>query len=297
MPHRVKRLVDAAPGPKALMRAARSGALSARRPISEPVEQYLREQAPDAVLVTPLLEPGSVQAEFLRAANRHGRSRPASASHSWDNLTNKGLIHELPDAVTVWNEMQRDEAVKLHRVPAERVVVTGRRRPTTTGSAGSRAARARSSPPAVGLDPERPFVLYLGSSGFIAPDEAGFIVEWMRELQRAGLDDLQVLARPHPVNPLARPADSQVELAGAGQRQALSPRGRQPDRRGVTPGLLRLALLLLRRGRRQHHARSSRPRSSAAPCSRSLAPTLSRTRRKGCSTSTTCSTRVAACCT
>src|SRR5918911_248558 len=79
---------------------------------------------PGAVRFTPLLEPGSVQVEFERAANRMGIPTCLCVA-SWDNLTNKGLIHELPDLVTVWNEPQREEAVRLHGVPEERIVITG----------------------------------------------------------------------------------------------------------------------------------------------------------------------------
>ena len=147
--------------------------------------------------------------------------------HSWDNLTNKGLIHELPDAVTVWNEMQRDEAVDLHHVPRERIVITG-------GSPydhwfGWKPSRSREEFAAsVGLDPELPFVAYLGSSGFIAPDEAGFIIEWMRELRAQGLGDIRVLARPHPTNPLAGARGSQRELAMLENVKVYPPAGANP---------------------------------------------------------------------
>ena len=43
----------------------------------------------------------------------------------WDNLTTKGLIHECPDRVFVWNEAQAAEARDLHGVPAEAIAVTG----------------------------------------------------------------------------------------------------------------------------------------------------------------------------
>src|SRR5439155_14103649 len=159
-PRQLQRLVTSAPSPVratvrgALRRAERSA------PISEPVEDYIREQQPDAVLVTPMLEPGTVQVEFLRAANRLNIPTCLCVA-SWDNLTNKGLIHELPDAITVWNEMQLEEAVRLHEVPPELVVVTGAApydhwfgwEPSR-----SREEFARS----VGLDADRPYLLYAG---------------------------------------------------------------------------------------------------------------------------------------
>ena len=164
--------------------------------------------------MTPLLEPGTIQTEYVREANRRGIPT-CLLVHSWDNLTNKGLIHEPLDAVAVWNEMQREEAVELHHVPEDRVVVTG----ATPydhwfGWKPSRSREEFSS--RVGLDPSRPCVLYVGSSGFIAPDEAGFIVDWYREIRQRGLEDVQVLVRAHPVNPLKGPAPSQAELARLG---------------------------------------------------------------------------------
>ena len=196
------------------------------RPVDATVVQYLREQDPDVVLVTPFLEPGSFQVEFVRGANRMGIPTCLCVA-SWDNLTNKGLIHELPDAVTVWNEAQRDEAVRFHAVPAERVVVTGA--VAYDHWFEWKPSRGRDEfAAAVGLDPTRPFVLYAGSSGFIAPDEASFIVEWVRELARNGLAEMQVLARPHPSNPLVGEGASQAELASLRSVVLYPPAGANP---------------------------------------------------------------------
>src|SRR5207247_7762065 len=136
-------------------------------------EAYVRGQDPDVVLFTPLLEPGSVQAEFMRAAKAIGVPT-CLCVHSWDNLTNKGLIHEVPDAVTVWNEMQAREAVELHGVPRERVQVTGA--PLYDHWFSSSPSRSREEfCRVVGLRPDRPIVLSVCSSPFVAPDEAGFV--------------------------------------------------------------------------------------------------------------------------
>src|SRR4030095_13968020 len=87
---------------------------------------------------------------------------------SWDNLTSKGLVRVLPDHVVVWNEAQKREATALHGVPADRVLVTGAQlfdRWFTMQPSRSREEFCR----AAGLDPERPFLLYVGASLFIAP--------------------------------------------------------------------------------------------------------------------------------
>jgi hypothetical protein len=60
---------------------------------------------------------------------------------------------------------------------------------------------------ALGLDPDKPYLLYLGSSPFIAPAEGEFLAEWSEAIRRASgrLAEAQILARPHPLNPFDAP--------------------------------------------------------------------------------------------
>jgi hypothetical protein len=163
------------------------------------IVQLVANQKPDVVLVTPLIELGSDQVEYIKAARSLGVPCGLCV-HSWDNLTNKGLIHVVPDAVFVWNEAQRREAADMHRVPVSSVVVTGAptydqwftRRPSTTRDEFCQK---------VGLPAGRPFFLYLCSSKFIAPREAAFITRWLAALRSApdaGVREAGVLVRPHP---------------------------------------------------------------------------------------------------
>ncbi len=164
------------------------------------VDAFVREHRPDLVLVTPLVEPGSPQSEYVRSARAHG-IRTGLCVYSWDNLTNKGLIHDRLDLVTVWNEPMKQEAVSFHRVPPARVVVTGAApydhwfgwKPRTTREGF--CAR-------VGLEARHPYLLYLCSSKFIAPDELPFVRQWMQNIRAASptLRDVGVLVRPHPQN-------------------------------------------------------------------------------------------------
>ena len=194
----VRRLSAARSGRRALgvlLRAADRAV-----PAEPTVTAYLREQRPDLVIVTPLVEPGSPQSVYLRAAQRLG-IRTALCVYSWDNLTNKGLVHDRLDLVTVWNEAMRDEAIRLHGISRERVVVTGAAaydhwfswHPATTRAEFCRRA---------GLDETKPFLLYLCSSKFIAPDELPFVRRWIADVRAASatLRDAGVLIRPHPQN-------------------------------------------------------------------------------------------------
>jgi hypothetical protein len=128
----------------------------------------------------------------------------ALAVASWDHLTTKGLIREQPDRVLVWNQVQAREAVELHLYPPDRIRVTGAhsfdrwfdQEPSTTREEFCMRA---------GLDPERPFLLWAGSSRMIspAPAEHAFVLRWMEAL-RASVDPavagLGILVRPHPDN-------------------------------------------------------------------------------------------------
>ena len=168
-------------------------------PASPTVMKRVARYAPDAVLVTPLVDLGSDQVEYIKAARALG-IRCGLCVHSWDNLTNKGLIHVAPDRVYVWNEAQKREAVEMHGIAASDVVVTGApvydqwfaREPSTT-----RAEFCAT----VGLPANKPFFLYLCSSQFIAPHEDAFIRRWIGALRGATdarVREAGILVRPHP---------------------------------------------------------------------------------------------------
>lgn len=164
------------------------------------VSAFIRSCRPDLVLVTPLVEPGSPQSDYLRAARALGIPTGLCV-YSWDNLTSKGLIHDPMDVVTVWNEAMKEEAVTLHGVPAERVAVTGAAAYdhwfTWTPRTPREAFCVR-----VGLDPRRPYLLYLCSSRFIARNEMPFVRRWIQDIRAASseLAGVGVLVRPHPQN-------------------------------------------------------------------------------------------------
>jgi hypothetical protein len=196
-------------------------------PPSRELKRYIRKFRPDVVLASPVVEIASEQVDVLKAARRVGVATGVCIA-SWDNLTNKGLIRFLPDRVFVWNEIQRTEATEMHGIPPDRVVITGAqkldkwfgRSPTTSRDEFMRM---------VGLDPRRPFVLYLCSSLFIAATEAQFVERWLKAIRESGLPllaDAGVLIRPHPQN--ARQwAD--VDLSTLGQAAVWPRGGEHPD--------------------------------------------------------------------
>ncbi len=204
VPPSFRRLASAAglfgqPGIRALRWLTR--AIERSVPRSRAVGDFLDAERPDLLLVTPLVDVGSDQPDYVRAARDRGIPSALCVA-SWDNLTNKGVMRVVPDRVFLWNEAQKAEAVSLHGVPPDRVVVTGAQifdqwfswEPSRDRSAFCQR---------VGLPQGKPFILYLGSSYFIAPNEAEFAQQWVAAIRRAAdpvLAEAGILVRPHPNN-------------------------------------------------------------------------------------------------
>jgi len=170
-------------------------------PPSDEITDVFGRLHPDVLLLTPLLYFRSHQVDHVRAARRLGIKTVLGVG-SWDHLTTKGLIHEIPDRVLVWNAAQKLEAMELHGVPADRVAVTGAQAYDhwfTMQPSLERVAFCDQ----VGLDFRRPILLYLCSSPFIAPYEVGFVRRWMTAIRGSAEPRLRtagLLVRPHPQN-------------------------------------------------------------------------------------------------
>ncbi len=156
---------------------------------------------PDLIVVSPLVDFGSDQVDYIKAGRELGIST-AVAINSWDNLSNKGLMRVIPDHVYVWNETQLREAVEYHAVPADSVEITGApnydrwfgRQPSAPVEEFKRRA---------GLSPEAPYLLYICSSPFIAEREHEFVERWIAKVRSSDDPRLRgagILVRPHPEN-------------------------------------------------------------------------------------------------
>jgi hypothetical protein len=169
-------------------------------PADPQIRRFIESRQPDVMLLTPLIDLGSSQIDYLRAARSLGVPT-ALAVWSWDHLSSKALIRDSPDRVLVWNDTQKREAIELHGVSPDRIVVTGAqcfdqwfgRSPTRDRETFCRH---------LGLPPERPFLLYVCSSLFLgSPPEAPFVLDWIRRIRTAddpALRDVPILVRPHP---------------------------------------------------------------------------------------------------
>jgi hypothetical protein len=193
-------------------------------PASRQVNRYMRELKPDIVLTTGTFRHVSGEIEQLKSA-RKLRIPAGIFVTSWDNLTNKGSLKYVPELVFVWNEVQARDAVDLHRIPADRVRVTGAhvfdewfaRRPTRTREQLLEE---------LDLDPSKPYVVYLCSSGNIAHnEEPEFIKRWVAALRTSDdprLREMNVIVRPHP-NVRNRPKNLGYENVAVWPREGAYP--------------------------------------------------------------------------
>jgi hypothetical protein len=160
-------------------------------PAREELVRAVAAQRPDALLVVTRCTLDTYEPDALKAARALGI--PATMLiWSWDNLSSKAVLHERPDRLIVWNEVQAEEAVRLHGLGPERVVVAGAANFDRFFAEVEETGDARG---------ERPTIVYLGSSTNVAPHEPEIFERWLAAVRASDdptLRDAQVLVRPHP---------------------------------------------------------------------------------------------------
>jgi hypothetical protein len=168
-------------------------------PAARSLKKYIQAMNPDVLLVTPLVSHTGLQSEYLRAGHAVGVTT-AHCVASWDNLTTKGALRGNPYYQLLWNNIQKKEAIELHNMPPDRVIVTGAqyfdewfaRRPVRSRKDFCKA---------VGIPPDKPILLYMCSSYFMAPNENLFVLKWIKALRHSLLPDLaeaSIIIRPYP---------------------------------------------------------------------------------------------------
>jgi hypothetical protein len=119
---------------------------------------------------------------------------------SWDHLSSKALLRNVPDRILLWNETQKREAIEWHGMPGERIAVTGAQ--CYDQWFGRAPSRDRGSfCRALGLSADRPIILYVCSVMTPNPDESQFVLRWIEEIRRSAdprLREAGILVRPHP---------------------------------------------------------------------------------------------------
>ncbi|MFN0074427.1 MAG: hypothetical protein ACKVVP_23340 [Chloroflexota bacterium] len=168
-------------------------------PVPSAIRSYLQVQSPDVLLISPMVDIGSDQVDYVRAAGQLGIPSCLPVA-SWDNLTNKGLVKVQPDLVTVWNARQHEEAETMHGLDPKRIAITGA--PTFDKWFDQRPSCTRDDfLENLGLPKGEACLLYLCSSPFTTPREVSFVLQWLQSIRTASsvaLRQAGVLIRPHP---------------------------------------------------------------------------------------------------
>ncbi|MGD9061791.1 MAG: CDP-glycerol glycerophosphotransferase family protein [Desulfobacterales bacterium] len=168
-------------------------------PPERTITQWLESNAPDVVFASPYISPVSRELEYVKAAQALGFPTVVGVL-SWDNLTTKGTFHIMPDWILVWNDALAKEATELHDVPAKKIFMTGA--PVFDFWSEMHPSNDYATfCSQVGIPPDQPYILYLGSSPFIAHDETPFVREFaQRLLESEKTKDISLVVRPHPTN-------------------------------------------------------------------------------------------------
>ncbi len=148
-----------------------------------------------ACLVLSNVQP-QVVVPFLVAARRLGVPIVGHVA-SWDHTVGKGVIAPFCDVYVVQNATMRDDLVRYHEIPPERIVVTGW--PQTDVYSRPRDREVFDEiVRSYGLDPELPLVVVMGNTPTNAPYEDRFVERLVRWWAQDGRERFSLLFRPHP---------------------------------------------------------------------------------------------------
>ena len=170
-------------------------------PLDKKTFRVIEKFNPDVILVSPLVSCIYNQDEWVRLANKKGIPICWSIA-SWDNLTTKGIIKSNPDRVIVWNKFQKEEAIKMHHIDENKIVITGSQVFDKWFNMKPSKSREKFLQE-IGLDHKKPYILYACSAELTVPNEIEIVkdlVEKIRNSKDKKIKNLGILIRPHPGN-------------------------------------------------------------------------------------------------
>jgi hypothetical protein len=176
-------------------------------PVAPEIKGHLQEIKPDIVVAMPLISGDSREGEYVQAASTL-HIPTVFSMFSWDNLSTKGTFHSQTDFHLVWNEPLAQELVQLHHIPRDSIFITGAPRfDRLSNHCGEYILPREEFCRIVGMDPEKKFILYVGSTFILDSQfkqsraEERLILEIANTLQKhRDTTEVHVLARPHPQN-------------------------------------------------------------------------------------------------
>ena len=176
-------------------RAAAPYALSDRLVSHPQMEQLFDEHQPTLVVCA---NPGLVFSEvpLMRTARRRGVACMVIDA-SWDNFTNKLLPVRQADRLVVWNEIMKDQAVRLHGYRPEAISVAGAPQFDVHFRAQARCTRAEFFQ-RIGADPSRKLIVLTTTPRSLYRHHDYVLRELSAAIEGGPLAGAQVLVRLHP---------------------------------------------------------------------------------------------------
>ena len=176
-------------------RAAAPYALSDRLVSHPQMEQLFDEHQPALVVCA---NPGLVFSEvpLMRTARRRGVACMVIDA-SWDNFTNKLLPVRQADRLVVWNEIMKDQAVRLHGYRPEAISVAGAPQFDVHFRAQARSTRAEFFQ-RIGADPSRKLIVLTTTPRSLYRHHDYVLRELSAAIEGGPLAGAQVLVRLHP---------------------------------------------------------------------------------------------------
>jgi hypothetical protein len=213
--------------------------LDAAVPRDPAIDAAFGDFRPDVLVITPLIDRDGGMWDYMYSARALGVPTVFPV-HSWDNLSSKARVNAFPDCVLVWNEIQREEAIRFHGIPRHSLVITGAQGFDDWFEMRPSMSRGEFCL-ALGLDADKPILLYACSAilkRHMRPEiatskknELPYFTRWIMALRKASdprVSQANVIVRPHP----KREADwDDIDLSQWG-KVAVHPRhGQLPNSR------------------------------------------------------------------
>lgn len=168
-------------------------------PVDPTAKEFIRRFGPDVVVASPTNMSHSEEIEYAKAAKSLGIPT-AIPILSWDNLTTKGALAIKPDLLLAWNRSHQVDAIRIHGIPKASIRITGSPFFDKWFAFNSSQLKRERFLAAIGIAPKSRYILYLGSSVSVAADEILQLRELREALDKNGLNEFWILARPHPSN-------------------------------------------------------------------------------------------------
>ncbi len=162
------------------------------------VVRRLKSDPPDVLVACPFIWTLSADVDYVKAAARMNIPTVVAVG-SWDHLAGKGIFPLIPDVTLVWNEEMALEGIGIQDIPADRIVVTGAPSFDFWFEAEPTVERT-SFVEQVGLNDDKPYIIYLCSSKPIAGENEPRVVKELSEVLKRnnGTKAIQILVRPYP---------------------------------------------------------------------------------------------------